>query len=131
VTGPRRCPPPTGTAAHRGTLASMTAELTSDPLRLPGAVALQREADGLVLRLTGEVDAAVVARFTADPAHHPAPVAAIDAGAVTFLSSAGVALMLRWAQTASTGGQPVVLRRSARCVDRVLQQMGLDAHFHS
>jgi hypothetical protein len=32
---------------------------------------------------------------------------------------------------ASTDGRPVLLRRSARCVDRVLQQMGLDAHFHS
>jgi hypothetical protein len=39
--------------------------------------------------------------------------------------------MLRWAQAASTDGRPVLLRRSARCVDRVLQQMGLDAHFHS
>ena len=109
----------------------MTAELTSDPLRLPGAVSLQREPDGLVLRLTGEVDAAVVARYTAGPNHEPVPVAAIDAGAVTFISSAGVALMLRWAQAASTGGRPVLLRRSARCVDRVLQQMGVDAQFHS
>jgi hypothetical protein len=78
----------------------MTAEQTPDPLRLPGAVTLEREPDGLVLRLTGEVDAAVVDRF-------------------------------RWAQAASTDGRPVLLRRSARCVDRVLQQMGLDAHFHS
>jgi hypothetical protein len=39
--------------------------------------------------------------------------------------------MLRWAHAASTGGRPVLLRRSARCVDRVLQQMGLDAQFHS
>ena len=109
----------------------MTAEHASDPLRLPGAVALQREADGLVLWLTGEVDAAVVARFTGNPDHEPVPVAAIDAGAVTFISSAGVALMLRWAQASSTGGRPVLLRRSARCVDRGLQQMGLDAQFHS
>ena len=109
----------------------MTAEPASEPLHLPGAVALQREPDGLVLCLTGEVDAAVVGRFTADPDHQPAPVTAIDAGAVTFISSAGVALMLRWAQAASTDGRPVLLRRSARCVDRVLQQMGLDAHLHS
>jgi anti-anti-sigma factor len=109
----------------------MTAEHASDPLRLPGVVTLQREPDGLVLRLTGEVDAAVVDRYTAGPDHQPAPVAAIDAGAVTFISSAGVALMLRWAQAAATGGRPVLLRRSARCVDRVLQQMGLDAQFHS
>jgi anti-anti-sigma factor len=109
----------------------MTAEHASDSLRLPGAVTLEREPDGLVLRLTGEVDAAVVARFTTNPDHQPAPVAAIDAGAVTFISSAGVALMLRWAQAASTGGRPVLLRRSAHCVDRVLQQMGLDAQFHS
>ena len=109
----------------------MTAEQTPDPLRLPGAVTLEREPDGLVLRLTGEVDAAVVDRFTADPDHQPAPVTALDAGAVTFISSAGVALMLRWAQTSSLGGRPVLLRRSARCVDRVLQQMGLDARFHS
>jgi anti-anti-sigma regulatory factor len=58
-------------------------------------------------------------------------VAAIDAGAVTFISSAGVALMLRCAHAASTDGRPVLLRRSARCVDRVLQQMGLDAQLHS
>jgi anti-anti-sigma regulatory factor len=109
----------------------MTAEHASDPLRLPGAVALERQPDGLVLCLTGEVDAAVVARYTAGPDHEPVPVAAIDAGAVTFISSAGVALMLRWAQAASTDGRPVLLRRSARCVDRVLQQMGLHAQFHS
>jgi anti-anti-sigma regulatory factor len=70
-------------------------------------------------------------RYTAGPDHEPVPVAAIDAGAVTFISSAGVALMLRWAQAASTDGRPVLLRRSARCVDRVLQQMGLHAQFHS
>jgi anti-anti-sigma factor len=116
---------------HPAHWASMTAELTADPLRLPGAVTLQREPDGLVLRLTGEVDATVVDKFTADPDRQPVPVAAIDAGAVTFISSAGVALMLRCAQAASTDGRPVLLRRSARCVDRVLQQMGLDAEFHS
>ena len=99
-------------------------------MRLSGAVTLEREPDGLVLCLTGEVDAAVVDRSTADPDHQPVPVAAIDAGAVTFISSAGVALMLRWADAARTGGRPVVLRRSARCVDRVLQQMGLDTQFH-
>ncbi|MGY1729830.1 STAS domain-containing protein [Geodermatophilus sp. SYSU D01062] len=106
----------------------MTAQPASHPLHLPGAVTLQREPDGLVLHLTGEVDAAVVGRFTADPDHQPTPVAAIDAGAVTFISSAGLALMLRWAQAAG-GGRPVLLRRSARCVDRVLQQTGLDAQF--
>jgi hypothetical protein len=56
---------------HPAHWASMTAELTSDPLRLPGAVTLQREPDGLVLRLTGEVDAAVVDEFTGDPDHEP------------------------------------------------------------
>ena len=80
----------------------MTAEHASDPLRLPGAVTLQGEADELVLCLTGEVDAAVVDHFTAAPAHQPVPVTAIDAGAVTSMSSAGVALTLRWAQAGST-----------------------------
>ena len=40
---------------------------------------------------------------------------AIDAGTVTLIGSAGVALM----------------RRSAGCVDRVLQQMRLNAQFHN
>jgi len=65
----------------------MTAEPTSNLMRLPGAVTLEREPDGLVLCLTGEVDAAVVDRFTADPGHQPVPVAAIDAGAVAFIGS--------------------------------------------
>jgi hypothetical protein len=60
-----------GIAADPAHWASMTAEHASDPLRLPGAVTLQREPDGLVLRLTGEVDAAVVDKFTADPDHEP------------------------------------------------------------
>ena len=103
----------------------MTAELSTNPMRLSGAVTLEREPDGLVLCLTGEVDAAVVDRFTADPDHQPVPVAAIDAGAVTFISSAGVALMLRWAGATRSWrvtGDTLVLSDGTRTLARFTAQ---------
>jgi hypothetical protein len=56
-------------------------------------------------------------------------VAAIDAGAVSFIGSAGVTLPLRWAQASVVDGRPPLLRRLARCVDRVLQLLGVEQNF--
>lgn len=61
-------------------------------------------------------------------ARHPQPltVDAIDAHGVTFIGAHGVALMAQWARTSAAGGRGGVLRRSSRCVDRVLRLFGLD-----
>jgi anti-anti-sigma regulatory factor len=92
---------------------------------LQGSISLPRESGGLVLCLAGEVDAAVVWEFEARHGP-PVPVAAIDAGAVTFICGHGVTLMVDWARTSAAAGHRAVLRRSARAVDRVLRLAGLD-----
>lgn len=96
---------------------------------LPGSISVQTEPGGPVLCLAGEVDGTVVAAFQRD-FEAPISVTAIDAGAVTFIGSSGVALLLRFAQAAAAAdGEPLLLRRSARCLDRVLTMMGLDGQF--
>jgi anti-anti-sigma factor len=96
---------------------------------LRGTITVQTEPGGPVLCLAGEVDGGVVAAFERDTGA-PSPVTAIDAGAVTFIGSAGIALLVRWAQaTAADSGGRVLLRRSARSVDRVLAVMGLEGRF--
>src|SRR4051812_43880732 len=92
---------------------------------LPGSISLPREPGGLVLRLAGEVDAAVVWDFEARHGP-PEPVDAIDAGAVTFICGHGVGLMADWARVSAAAGHWAVLRRSTRWVDRVLQLTALD-----
>src|SRR5688572_29579817 len=92
---------------------------------LPGSISLPREPGGLVLCLGGEIDAAVIWEFEAGHCP-PEPVDAIDAGAVTFICAHRVTLMADWARASTAAGHPAVLRRSSRCVDRVLSLVGLD-----
>jgi anti-anti-sigma factor len=97
-----------------------------DPVGVSGAIVVQREPGGLVLCLSGEVDGAVVAAFEQVHGAMPVPVAHIDAAAVTFIGSAGLALLLRWVDVAAAAGQPLTLRRSSARLDRLLRLTGLD-----
>ena len=84
-----------------------------------GTISVRRAAGETVLVLTGEIDVAVVNAFEDEQGSEPVPVDAIDAGAVTYIASVGVALLLRWAAAGSAGGP--VLRRSSPRLDRILE----------
>ena len=93
---------------------------------LPGSISLQEGPGGALLRLRGEIDAAVVGRFEQVHGTVPLPVDAIDAGAVTFIGAIGVVFLIRWSKASAAGGRSAVLRRSSRFLDGVLSLSGLD-----
>lgn len=102
----------------------------SGPIRpLPGSITIEMEGDLRVLCARGELDSGVVQEFKDRQGREPMVVDAIDAGAVTFISSTGVAVMLRCLEASRAAGREAVLRASSARVDRVLQLSGMDAAF--
>jgi anti-anti-sigma factor len=97
---------------------------------LPGSVVVQREGEQQVLCLAGEIDLAVAEEFEHLDRSGAVVVDAIDAGAVTFLASAGVRLMLRIREQSRGQGRPAVLRQSSPSMDRILELTGLGAIFN-
>jgi anti-anti-sigma regulatory factor len=95
----------------------------------PGSISVEVENGRRTLCLAGEIDAAVVERFRIDQGPQAVDVEAIDAGAVTFISVAGVELMLQWAEHSAARGRPPVLRQSSAWVDRLLALTKLDGAF--
>jgi anti-anti-sigma factor len=95
-----------------------------------GAVWLEREDDGVVLHLQGEIDTATVARWDAErPAlgadgAAPAVVVAVNAAA-TFLNSVGVALLVRETDAYRRAGGRPALRNPSRAVLQVLHLTGV------
>ena len=102
---------------------------STGPVPLPGSIAIEDEGGSRVLVLRGDLDAAVVAAFRAAQGAQPAVVDAIDAGAVTFMSSTGVAVMLLAVEASRAAGRSPVLRTSSRVVDRLLHMSGIDGLF--
>src|SRR5438309_3035007 len=97
-----------------------------DGRRLPGAITVEVEDAHRVLVLRGDLDSAVVAHFKARQGREPVVVDEIDAGEVTFIGSAALALVLLcWEASVSAGRRPV-LRASSRPVDRLLEMSSLD-----
>jgi anti-anti-sigma factor len=96
---------------------------------LPGSITIEAEGDLRVLCARGELDGAVVQEFKDRQGREPVVVDAIDAGAVTFISSTGVAIMLRCVEASRAAGRTAVLRASSPRVDRVLQLSGMDGAF--
>ena len=84
-----------------------------------GTISGRRGAGDTGPELAVEIDAAAVSGFEDEQGAAPVPVDAIDAGAVTFIASVGVALLLRRAAVGPAGGP--VLRRSSPRLDRVLE----------
>jgi anti-anti-sigma factor len=99
------------------------------PWVLPGSIDVEDEGTRRVLVLRGELDGAVVAHFRALQGAEPVVVDAIDAAAVTFMSSTGVAVMLRCAEASAAAGRTPVLRSSSHVVDQVLEMFMLDRRF--
>ena len=95
-----------------------------------GSITIEREgADRQVLCLRGEVDTAVATGFTRSQGRDRVAVDAIDAGAVSFISSSGLALMLVCVEASLAAGRRPVLRAASREVDRALRLAGIDSVF--
>jgi len=91
----------------------------------------------LVLRLTGEIDAATVGHYEAAAAAGGDPSAAaaarqvrvVDAGGVTFMNSLGVRFLLHQTEAVRASGLRPVLRRPTPAVRHVLRLTRLDELF--
>jgi anti-anti-sigma factor len=95
-----------------------------------GSITIEHEgSDRHVLCLRGDVDTAVATEFTRSQGRDRATVDAIDAGAVTFISSSGIALMVVCIEVSLRAGRRPVLRASSRQVDRALRLAGIDSLF--
>ncbi len=108
---------PTGPVAPRGDVhrewphnAGVTSPLPAGSAA--GVVRLLTTAGGRVLCLAGAVDAEAVDRFLRRYGREPAPIEAIDAGSVTFLSPAGLDLLVDHLDAAAAAGRAVVVRPS-------------------
>jgi anti-anti-sigma factor len=85
--------------------------------------------DGRVLWLRGDVDTAVAAQFTSAQGRDRVAVDAIDAGAVSFISSSGLAVLLLCAEASRAAGRRAVLRAASPQVERALQLAGIEGLF--
>jgi anti-anti-sigma factor len=106
--------------------------MDADPTLRPPAGTITIEAEGperQVLCLRGDVDTAVATRFANAQRRDRVVVDAIDAGAVTFISSSALALMVMCAEASITAGRHPVLRAASHQVDRALQLAGLESLF--
>ena len=100
-------------------------------LRPPAwSITIEHEgADRRVLCLRGDVDTAVATGFTRSQGRDRVAVDAIDAGAVSFISSSGLALMLICVEVSLAAGRHPVLRAASHAVDRALRLAGIDSLF--
>jgi anti-anti-sigma factor len=92
---------------------------------LPGSISIEHEGDGRVLCLRGEVDTAVAERFKNHQGRDPLVVDAIDADAVSFISSTAIAVLVRCSEASLAAGRRPVLRASSPAVERILRISGL------
>jgi anti-anti-sigma factor len=96
----------------------------------PGSITIEHEAGGRrVLCLSGDVDSTAVAEFERRQGGLTVVVDVIGAGEVSFLASAGLAVMVRCAKAAAAAGRRPVLRAAAGPVDRLLRAAGLETYF--
>jgi anti-anti-sigma factor len=95
---------------------------------LAGSITVEVEGDRRILCLRGDIDSAVVERFKDEHGRDLPIVDAIDAGAVSFISSTGLAVMLRCSEaTVAAGRERPVLRSASQATNRVLELSGLDS----
>lgn len=106
----------------------MVRDLSDEPL---GGIEVVELPDATLIRLWGEVDEAL--RGAASGALSRAltrslPVV-VDAGAVTFIDSAGIAFLVQFCRIGREEGIAVTLRHPAPPVRDVLGMLGLDGMF--
>ena len=103
------------------------AVLLPDPERGPAAGTVRGRAavvDG-VLVLTGEIDGDL-RRLWDDEARADPDVVAVDARSVTYLGTAGLALL---SELSGTSAEPIPLWTASRAVLHALRAVGLDSGF--
>jgi anti-anti-sigma factor len=109
----------------------MTVPVPVQPvLRELGCITMGREGDTPVLRLAGDIDTDAVTAFEQSGVSDGRVISIVDLEEVTFLSSAGIALLIRQTQPARDGGDLPVLRGLTNRSRRILQITGTMALFH-
>jgi anti-anti-sigma factor len=94
---------------------------------LAGSITVEIEGDRRILCLRGDIDSAVVSRFKNEHGRAWPAIDSIDAEAVSFISSTGLAVMLRCSEAAVAAGRGrPVLRSASHATNRLLQLAGLD-----
>jgi anti-anti-sigma factor len=94
---------------------------------LAGSITVETDGDRRILWMRGDIDSAVVARFKEDHGRVWPAIDIIDAGDVSFISSTGLAVMIRCSEAALAAGRGrPVLRSVSHATNRVLQLAGLD-----
>ena len=94
-----------------------------------GTIMLDREGDTEVLRLVGDIDTDAVIAFEHSGASDGRVISVVDLQAVTFLSSTGIALLIRQTQPARERGDLPVLRGLTDRARRLLHITGTTALF--
>jgi anti-anti-sigma factor len=95
-----------------------------------GSITIEHEdADRRVLCLRGDVDTEVATRFTSAQGRERVAVDAIDAGAVTFICSSALALLVLSVEASHAAGRHPMLRAASHQVDRALRLAGMDSVF--
>ena len=93
-----------------------------------GSFRVVQEDAGPVLRLSGDVDEPLVQRMRAAGLAER-DLAAVHVAAVGYIDSAGLSLLVRWAQCAARAGRPAVLRGASPRFRRVLDLAGISVLF--
>ena len=93
------------------------------------AILMQREADGWVLHLRGEVDAPAVRRLNLQQRLEGATVVAVDVTGLTYLDAVALPPLLRWARAASRAGRPALVRGVNQEFDRMTGVIGMSSVF--
>jgi len=94
-----------------------------------GTITVVPEADGHVLRLIGDVDAAVVGALHDEHTLDDLRVLAVDVRELAYIDSTGLTLLVRWAQDAHRDGRPATVRHAGPRFDRVVEMAGLTGLF--
>jgi anti-sigma B factor antagonist len=81
-----------------------------------------------VLHLLGDVDEPLVGQLRADGVDERELVA-VHVGSVGYIDSAGLSLLVRWAQSAARDGRPAVLRYASPRFRKVLDLAGISVLF--
>lgn len=89
-----------------------------------GTIDLVEEEAGPVLRLRGEVDAAVVAIWDATTRSRGRAPVAVDVSGTTFLDARGLRLVVRETEAARRAGHVPELRRPSPAVRRLVDIAG-------
>ena len=100
-------------------------------LRELGCITVGWEGDRQVLRLAGDIDTDAVLAFEQSGMSDGRVITVVDLTEVTFLSSTGVAFVIRQTQPARNQGHLPVLRGLTHSARRILQLTGTSALFHT